>query len=154
MEHAHEHFDKARELWPNDNAIPGNYATWAIIQGDLDAAWQLARRAFMLSCPAPDRIMVRPLFCATVVLLLEGRDPSIPLGQLRRLFDMGINHVAWVVTALLERTDKDLSPEWSALLRAISAAVADKSELGVLKSLSRWQSLEPVGFDVPWPDRS
>lgn len=149
---AKEHLEKALTLMPHDAAAYGNYATLAIIEGNLDKAWELSKRAMNLSLHQRDRIMTRPLFCAATILLLQGQDPAVPLGQLKQLFSDGINHVAWIITALLAKLDHQLNPTWSQLIRGISDAIADKAKLEDLENMLLWKSIKPIPLDMPWPE--
>jgi tetratricopeptide (TPR) repeat protein len=149
---AQMHFEKADSLIPNENAHPGNRATLSIVQGDLDKSWKFAKRAMHLCLPKPDRIMARPLFCAAAVLLLKGSDAAIPLGQLRTLFDQGIDHVSWVTNALLDKLENELTPEFGQLMRSISDAINSKPAYQKLEANPVWLAIRPVGLDMPWPE--
>ncbi len=146
-----EHFKRSIELSPNESYISGNFATWHIIKGNLNEAWKLAKEAMRLCRPKPDRTMVRPLFCAAAILMLEHKDPSVPLGQIKTLFEHGINHVAWIVTALLDELDRRLAPEDAQFFRAISAAIADSRKIDDLNAFSLWKAAPLAPFDIDWP---
>ena len=139
-------------LSPNDSGIPANYAALLLQQGDLAKAWSLSERSQRLCLPAPDRTMARPLFCAAAILLLQGHDASVPLGQMKALFAMGIDHVAWVLTALLDELGRKLPRDSFHLMRAISEAISDKQRLGNLEADPMWHAIKAVSFDTPWPE--
>jgi len=149
---ARKYFKKAIDLAPHDEAFLGNYATLAIIEGDLGKAWDLSYRAMKLGLANRDRLLTRPLFCAAVIFLLQEKDPSIPLGQLRQLFADGIDHAPWVITNLLKLCDERLDPESAELLRRISSAIDDGEMLLQLEAMPSWQAIEPVSLDTQWPD--
>lgn len=149
---AHVHFKKAMSLDPNGNGIPANYAAMLLQQGDVDKAWSLSKRSMRLCLPYPDRIMARPLFCATAILLLREQDAYIPLGQMKGLFAHGIDHVTWIITALLKLLDHQLPADSSQLMRAISDAISDKKHVETLEAYPKWQSVKLGSFDTPWPE--
>lgn len=147
---AHARFEEAMSRSPNDSGIPANYAAFLLQQGDFGKAWSLSERSRRLCLPAPDRIMARPLFCAAALLLLQDRDASVPLGQMKALFSHGIDHVAWVTTALLDALERKLPRRSFQLMRAISDTISDKRNLENLEADPIWHSLKPVPFDTPW----
>lgn len=149
-----EHFEESMRLAPTENHISGNFATWCVLTGNLPKGWQLAKRSMQLCLPSPDRVMVRPLFCAAAILFLRQHDASIPLGQMRALFAHGINHVAWIITALLDELDRSLPAATTELLRAVCAGIGDKKHLQRLEDNSAWRAVQPVTFDTPWPELS
>ena len=151
-EPARAHFEEAMALSPNDVHTPANYAALLLQQGDLAKAWSLSERSRRLCLPAPDRMMARPLFCAAAILLLQGHDASVPLGQMKALFAQGIDHVTWDITALLEVLVQKLPRDSFQLMRAISDAISDKQRLGNLESDPMWVTIKPVSFDNPWPE--
>ncbi len=144
-------FEKAATDDPNNHGPPANHAALLILQDDLAGAWKMAGRTMRLSLPSPDRIMARPLFCAAAILLLRNEDAATPLGQMKTLFDRGIDHATWMLTALLEKLDRQLPREPARLMRAISEAINEKPKLDVLKADPAWQAIKPVPFDAPWP---
>jgi len=146
------HFEKAMSHNPNDSGIPANYAALLLQQGDLAKAWSLSERSWRLCLPTPDRIMARPLFCATALLSLRGQDVSVPLGQLKTLFAHGIDHVPWVLTGTLDVLDRKLTRNLSDLLRALSDAISDKQRLARLEANPAWHEVKAVSFDTPWPE--
>ena len=148
---ARVHFDKALAISPNDTAALAKYAAFLLQQGEVARAWELAERSMRLSIAQPNRIMAQPLFCAAAILLLQNKDASIPLGQLKRLFAYGINHVNWVITALLEVLDDQLSPDSGKLMRDISIAINDKSQLKLLEANPLWNAVKPIAFNTEWP---
>jgi tetratricopeptide (TPR) repeat protein len=145
-----EHFRISSSLSPLEGSIPGNFATWHILMGDLSNGWAMAKRSWKLCLPAPDRIMARPLLCATAILLLKGQDASIPLGQMKALFQQGVHHVAWIITALLDELDKQLPSDKAKLVRTVSAAIADKRQLSVLEADPIWQATPPTPLETSW----
>jgi tetratricopeptide (TPR) repeat protein len=147
---AQQHFEQALLLNPNDYAVPGNYASLLIVKGNLDEAWKLSKRAMQLCLPRPDRIMARPLFCAATILMLKEMDASIPLGQLRTLFDNGIDHVAWLINALVEKMKNELPPEKSHLMQNVIEAINNKLALSKLNNESEWLNIDSVQLDLPW----
>ena len=149
---AEGHFEKATSLDPNNGGILANYASMLLLQGDIEKAWSVAKRSLRLCLLDQDRIMARPLFCAIAILLLRGHDAGVPLGQLKNLFAHGIDHVSWVVTALLATLGQQLPEDSSRLMRAIADAISGKEGLAALGSNARWQAVEPVVFTAPWPE--
>jgi len=146
------HFKQATSLCPNDGGVFANYAALLLQQGDLPGAWKLAKRSKRLCLPAPDRTMARPLFCAAPIALLRGRDSSVTLGQLKGLFLQGIDHVTWVITALLGFLERELPQDSFELMRAISNAINDKKRIDALDAISTWSAVQPVSFSTPWPE--
>ncbi len=149
-----DHFEKSMSLSSTEAHLPGNFATWCILTGDLSKGWQLAKRSMKLGLPSPDRVMARPLFCAASILILRQQDPSIPLGQMKTLFSRGIDHVAWIITALLKELDRLVPPDKAKLLRAITEAIAYKKQLHVLETDPMWQAIQPVPLEAQWPGES
>ena len=147
-------FEEAVRLSPNDGGIPGNFAALSILRRDLAKAWDQAERSMRLCLPYPDRIMARPLFCAAALLLLQGRDASVPFGQLKTLFTEGILHVPWVLTATAAMLGRELDAVTSRLMTAILHAICDKSGLKSLIADPTWSAITPVALDTPWPPYS
>lgn len=146
------HFENAVALSPHEAGIHGNYTTLLVLQGELEKAWVHAKRDMSLCLIAPDRLMARSLFCAAAILLLRGQAPTVPLGQLKRLFNYGIDCAPWVITELLHFLEARLTPDWARLLGKASEAITRKSGLAELKALPLWEAIAPVEFDVPWPE--
>lgn len=156
-EEAIAHFEKAITLAPNNATPPANYAAMLLLQGKLKEAWHMASRSMKLCLPHPDRIMIRPLFCATAILLLRQKKKNVrievarvPLGQIKQLLTRGIDHVPWVITALLEELRRNLPPDLSDLMEAISAAVDSKENLKALEGNPTWKSVVPISFETAW----
>jgi Tfp pilus assembly protein PilF len=147
-----DHFEKAMSLNPNDSGIPANYAAFLIQQGDLTKSWDLSKRSMRLCLPEPDRTMARALFCAAAILLLRGRDASIPFGQMKTLFADGIDHAPWVLTATLDVLERHLGGDSSHIMRTISAAISDKKGLETLEANPTWQAIRPDSFGTCWPE--
>jgi len=145
------HFEKACSLSPNVTSIPANFAAFLLLQGDMTRAWNLSQRAMRLCLPDPDRFMVRPLFLSAVMLVLRGKDPTVPLGQLKTLFNRGIDHVTWVITALLDMLNRQLPPESRPLFNAIADANSDCKQLKALEADPVWKEIRPVPLDSSWP---
>jgi hypothetical protein len=122
-----------------------------IEQGDLAAAWAMLERSMRLCLSEPTRITARPLFGAVAVLLLRGGDASVPLGQLKKLFADGIEHVPWVVTAMLDALERKLPGDSMGLMRAVSEAIDHKERLGRLEENPVWREVKAVSFDARWP---
>ena len=152
QEGATSHFELAMKLSPNNNGTPANYAALLVQQGELATAWSFCQRSHRLCLSDPDRIMARPLLCAAVILLLQRHNASVPLGQIKKLFARGVNHVGWILTALLEVLEGKLSKDSYQLMRAISDTISDKRYLDNLESNPIWRSVRPVALDTPWPE--
>lgn len=147
-----EHFEKAKAINPNAPATLGNHASVLLVRGEIDAAWQLAKQALRLCQPYPDRIMTRALFVGAAALLLRGKDPSVPFGQLKTLFARRIEHAPWIITALLKKLQRELPADSFALVNAASAAIDDKKQLAQLEQNHAWQSIKAVSLDISWPE--
>ncbi len=147
-----EHFERAAELEPHQAATHANHASVLLICGATHAAWPLATRAMRLCQPHPDRTMCRPLFVGAAALVLLGKDASVPLGQLKTLFTRRINHVPWVITALLKKLERDLPPGTYTLLKAVSAAIDDKGKLPQLENDPVWREIDAVPLETCWPE--
>ena len=151
FEGAIKHFEKAAELNRDYAVTLSNHASVLLVCGDTKAAWRLAKRAMRLCQPDPDRMMARALFAGAASLLLLGKDPSLPLGQLKTLFARRIDHAPWVITALLKKLQHELPPDSFVLINAVSAAIEDKEQLARLERVHAWQSIEAVPLDISWP---
>jgi tetratricopeptide (TPR) repeat protein len=153
---AGKHFKEAIHLDPNDQSVWGNYAALLLQldtqKGDYTDSLKMARRAMRLCLPNPDRLMTRPLFCATAIMLLEEKDVSVPLGQLKMLFSRGIEHLSWIITTLLTTLDSTLPAKHVPLMHALSCAINDRERLPELDAYPLWNEIEPVPFDTAWPD--
>ena len=147
-----EHFEKAAELNRYDTGTLNNHASVLLVCGEAHAAWRLAKRAMRLCQPHPDRIMARALFDGAAALMLLGKDPSLPLGQLKTLFARRIDHAPWVITALLKKLENQLPPDSFALVKAVSEAIDNKQQLAQLEQIPAWQSTEARPLDIPWPE--
>jgi tetratricopeptide (TPR) repeat protein len=149
---AKQHFEKALLLNPSDSAVTGNYTTLLIVEGNLDKAWIMAKRTMHLCLPTPDRIMARSLFCAIAILMLKDMEIAIPLGQMKTLFKRGIDHVAWVIDAMLEKLDQELNAEQDQLMHTLLEAMNDQAGLIRLDQNKNWAAIAAEGLELSWPD--
>jgi tetratricopeptide (TPR) repeat protein len=151
LELAQAQFDEALRLAPNDSAAVGNYASLALLRGDIESCWRLVDHSYRICLADPDRIMARPLLCLTAILMLNSEDTTVPLGQLRTLFTQGIDHAPWIITALLTKLSRLLQPQQIDLLRAISNAIDSTAGWVQLQHNPQWLAILPVSLTATWP---
>jgi tetratricopeptide (TPR) repeat protein len=147
-----EHFESAAKVNRDDAGTLSNHASVLLVCGEAQVAWRLAKRAMRLCQPHPDRIMSRALFNGAAAMLLLGKDPSLPLGQLKTLFAHRIDHAPWIITALLKKLQDELTPDSFALVKAASAAIDNSQQLARLEEVHAWQSIESQSLDISWPE--
>jgi tetratricopeptide (TPR) repeat protein len=151
-DNACKHFEHALALSPHEGAIAGNYAMLLVQQGELDHAREQAVRSMRLCLSHPNRIMLRPLFCAAAIMLLRGGDAAVPLGQIKTLLAKGIDFVPWVVSGTLESLSRRLPPEQGQLMQRIVDAISDHKNMAALETDAQWQRVVPVQLTHAWPE--
>jgi hypothetical protein len=114
---------------------------------DLEARDQVAKAWANLS-EAPPYVAPRLLFIEVALALLDGSDPGRFLGMLKGTLEQDNAHVFWEISVMLERLSERVTPDASALLRALSAAIDDSKNLEKLDSVPQWRQSPPEPLSI------
>jgi tetratricopeptide (TPR) repeat protein len=162
---AERHYRESLSLDPADVNNYSNYATLQMTQGNLAAAAELVTRAWHIRRrqaddpirdrrQAHDRISARILLVGAVLAWRIGRPTEVPLGQLRLLLGVDLEHAPWACDQFREWLATALPPAAARLADRLIGALCDRAQLAAVEALPEWLATKVVPFDVEWPDLS
>ena len=108
----------------------------------VDAAWALRGSARCY-------VSARALYLRALLDLTEGADPMPSLILIKKSLAAPAVHMQWTTAPLLEHVAPRLSADSLHLMRALAAALSERSALPVLESLPAWQLIVVPGEEVP-----
>jgi tetratricopeptide (TPR) repeat protein len=131
-----------------------NLSTVLIMQGKLDEAVKLLRRAWELMEGRHDTTSVRILLSRLTISLLESRPPGIHIGRLKTLFRDVPPGVAGIITpkttaaVKVDYLVKQLSRENFELLHALYRVANAEAEVDELERFRLWRKYPPIELHV------
>jgi len=151
-------FPGARDLYlralqaePSDAINRANYAGLCLVMGAIGEAEGHLTEAWRLAAGEADGYTTRTLFLRAALAAARGEDPALYLGQLKTLFDQGIQPAFSTNITVREHLQRTLPAEQFALLAAVYAAVYEPDGLARLSALPAWQAIQSRPLDEPWP---
>jgi len=109
--------------------------------------------AWRLVAGKVDGYAVRTIFLRAALAALSKADTGIDIGQLKTVFDQGIQPQPWRNASARECLQQHLRLEQVALFESIYVAINESDGIVRLNSLPEWQVVEPVPVDAPWPQQ-
>ena len=131
-----------------------NLSTVLIMQGKLEEAVKLLRRAWELMEGRHDATSVRILLSRLTISLLKARPPGIHLGRLKTLLLEGPQGVAGIITSKstaavkVDYLEKQLSRENFELLHALYRVANAEADIDELARFRLWRKYPPIELHV------
>ncbi len=139
-------YQEALRLNPNDRCTYSNYASLKLIQGDFKEAKRLASISLKMCIPSPNRFMARALFCLIIIRMFECKYFDDLVGNMKFLFDYGIEHVPWDNRELIVFIRKLLNQQEFNFLSTIFNTINDYTCMEKLVAQSEWDEIGPLPF--------
>jgi proteasome accessory factor A len=130
--------------------LPDSYSHLAralLMLDRIDEARDVVDTAWGLREAAPTDVVARLLWFQVYFSLIDGTDPSIPLGRLKKLLTATEAFNSWALLPLLEYLRPRLTDDAFGLLSGIFAAWCDRERLPDLQASAAWRSATPL--DLP-----
>ena len=112
------------------------------------------REAWRLIAGKADRYTCRTLFLRAALAAVGKTDASLFLGQLKAIFEQGIQPQPTRNVSVRENLQQRLSPIAFALFDALYAAINEPDGLSKLNARPDWQAITTVPLDTPWPENA
>jgi tetratricopeptide (TPR) repeat protein len=151
-------FTAARELYrralkaeSSDSINQTNFAGLCLVMHETTEALQHLREAWRLIAGNADRYTARILFLRAALAATQSEDHRFYLGQLKTVFDQGIQPMPSRNISVRQFLQRNLAAEEFALFDAIYTAINEPDGLNKLRALAAWQAIQPRPLDEPWP---
>ncbi len=139
-------YQESLKLNSNDRCTYANYASLKLIQGDFEEAKKLASISLKMCIPSPNRLMARSLFCLIIIRMFECKYYNDLVGNMKFLFNYGIEHVPWDNRALIVFIKKLLNQNEFTFLNTIFNTINDYTWMEKLVEQSEWNRIDPLPF--------
>jgi hypothetical protein len=126
--------------------------------GRLAEARRLNAEAWRLKAGQHDLTSGRILFVRIALSLLERRDASAYVGQLKVLLNVDPLHCfggitpTWDIPDVLAMLAELLAPVEAELLRCVAQTLNDRGHLRALEACAAWRSASGVPLEVAWAE--
>jgi hypothetical protein len=150
-----------RQVPPDSPKRPHRRNNLAIVllrAGRLDEARRLNAEAWRLKARQHDLTSGRILFVRIALSLLERRDPTPYIGQLKVLLNVdpldcfgGIMRT-WDIPDVLDMFQARLAPDEAEFLEWVAETLNDRVYLRDLEGCPAWRAAPGVPLEVPWVD--
>jgi Tfp pilus assembly protein PilF len=151
-------FSGARDLYvrtlqsdPADVINHTNYAGLCLVKNATEDAEQHLRGAWQLIAGKADRYTARTLFLRAALAATRREDTDLYLGQLKTLFDQGIDPAPSRNISVREHLQQNLPAEHFALFDAVYAAINEPVGLAQLRASPAWDAIGLRPLEEPWP---
>jgi len=141
---------RALKVDPSDAINHTNFAGLCLVMGNNAEAEAHLREAWRLVAGKADRYVCRILFLRAALAVLRNEDATLFLGQLKTLFEQGIQPMPSRNTAVRDYLQKFLSADRYALFAAIYAAINEPEGLAMLNASTAWQKVPVAALETSW----
>jgi tetratricopeptide (TPR) repeat protein len=148
---ARDFYLRALHADPTDFINRTNFAGFCLSLGEARDAEDQLHQAWRLAPAKPDRFVARALFLRAALAAVRQESAALYLGQLRTLFEQGIEPAQSRNTTVRDYLLLHLPPAESALFDSIYNAINQPDGIAALAVLPTWQSIQPQSLDTPWP---